>query len=234
MTELNEAIRSITGTDEDQRKTFSVDLSGHSWEGGISDHVIEGRYLLRVSAARYVPQKNGVGVNIRLVYDVVGPEGCSEVGKNLITYHPIKPGDSADPEVAKKNAFIQNAVASMLDFGGEYRKGIIENLSPPAMVNAYLAAWVTERKLPARGDNPERVVGDIRAYLSKEKYEKAPGPTTGRAKDASEIALSGKSNGGGQAQVPVKAQAADVASGLPVTGGSPGADPLGYIKEGAL
>lgn len=204
MTEMNQTMRSITGTEEDQAKPFTVDLRQHSWEGGISDHVIEGRYLLQTTGARYVGKKSGVGVNIRFTFSVVGPPGCSEVGKTLISYHPIEPGDPGNPEVQKKNAFIQNAVASMLDFADKYRRDVIDNLTPSSLTNTTLAAWVTERKLPATGDYPERIVGEIKSYLPKEKYEKAPGPTTGRAKESSEIPVN----------VAPK-------SGLPVTGPAP-------------
>jgi hypothetical protein len=159
----------------DTSLVIEVDLDGFSF-GGLSDFVMEGRYLLKATEAAPVQAKDGIGMNMRVSWQIVGPD-CSEKGKTVVVHHPIQPGPKDDPEVKKRNFYIKAMTASIYSMAGKFGDNMgLKKISGEWIKGKVAAGYIVEERTPQGQE-----VGALKSYLAKDTYEANAGPATVKA-----------------------------------------------------
>lgn len=165
----------------DLTKPFVLNWAAFSEGGGqMSDAILSGNYQLKTVHVKADPRKDGDGTTVTFTDKVIGPEGCSEVGKTLYTRHSIPAGDLNSAE-NRKNTFIMRRLWSAMTAKdpkvGEklralkeraYEKGIkgFETQEP----------FVKIKETTTKNGAP---TAEIQSYISKEQYDESPGPFGG-------------------------------------------------------
>jgi len=167
---MNEAILAVV--EGDQTGVITLDMTGFKL-GGLSDDVAEGRYEIECGACEYRPSSGGNGVNMRFDWRIIGPAGCSALGKHVISFHPVPVGpDPNATDFRKKAFFLRAVVASSLSHRGAAVPQQALNIGPGSFRGRKAYAFIVPE---AYNGNP---IGAVKSYLSKEDFDAAPGVVT--------------------------------------------------------
>lgn len=221
--------------DGDTKTKATVDLTGASYEMSLGN-VCEGRYLGQVIKAEYKKTNDGTGVNVSTVVKIVGPTGCSEVGKNAFRDVPIPIGSLKDPKVMGKRFYYNLLMGSLISASGLNNPdkkpiekeqimalGALRDMSP-ADINGGLCfvniVVVKQTQGRRKGEDKSEL-----SYILHEDYAEAPGPREADAGAVAAVSTKVARTGSGQPNsVPVevaetKAAPAATAKAAPASGG---------------
>lgn len=183
--------------DGDKNAAVSLDMRGYQPSAGGSGHVPEGAYEAIVRSAAWKAKKSGEGKNLWMELRVSGPSKFE--GTPLRCDHPAPIGNQGEKPFDAGTSFLKQIAFSVLTGLGKQETAT----NPTAGPFTFIPAKLEGKTLYVQVEDDEyegKVRSKVARYITKEEYEKSPGPRSFAGATATDTTQRPASGGGVKAE----------------------------------